>query len=86
MPVVISDAVLRQAGLTENEALLEIACRLFALGRLDLWPAAQLAGLSRAEFERALGARGIPVYEPSIEDLEADLATLEKLRKRQCGS
>jgi predicted HTH domain antitoxin len=51
MPVVISDETLRDAGLTEQEALVEIACRLFAAGRLALWPAAKLAGVDRVAFE-----------------------------------
>ena len=50
MPVVISDETLRQAGLTEREAVVEIACRLFDAGKLALWPAAKLAGMSRVEF------------------------------------
>jgi predicted HTH domain antitoxin len=51
MPIVISDETLEQAGLTEREALIEIACRLFDVGKLHLWPAAKMAGLSRVEFE-----------------------------------
>ena len=45
MPVVISDETLRDAGLTEQDALVEIACRLFGAGKLSLfglrrsWPA-----------------------------------------------
>ena len=34
MPVVISDETLKQAGLTEREAVVEIACRLFDAGKL----------------------------------------------------
>lgn len=62
MPVTIPDETLKQAGLTETEALIEIACRLFDADKLHLWPAAQLAGLSRDEFESALLSRGIPVH------------------------
>jgi predicted HTH domain antitoxin len=80
MPVVIPDEVLREAGLSERDAVVEIACRLFDAGRLALWPAAKLAGLSRSEFEQALGARKIPIYRPTVQDLTDDLAALEQLR------
>ena len=52
--LVVPDEVLRQAGLSEREALLEFACRLFDAGRLSLWSAAQLAGLDRNGMEDAL--------------------------------
>jgi predicted HTH domain antitoxin len=58
---------------------IEIACRLFDANKLALWPAAQLAGISRAEFEDELAQRNIPVFRPTIEDLELDLRNLSKL-------
>jgi predicted HTH domain antitoxin len=82
MPVVISDETLQQAGLTEREALIEIACRLFDIGKLHLWPAAKMAGMSRGGFEQELMNRKIPVYRPTLEDLADDMATLERLRIR----
>ena len=36
MPVIIPDEILKQAGMTEHEALIEIACRLFAADKLRL--------------------------------------------------
>ncbi len=83
MPVVISDETLREAGLSEREAAVEIACRLFDAAKLALWPAAKLAGLSRSEFEQELVARKIPVYRPSLQDLTDDLAALGGLRDRE---
>jgi len=79
MPVVIPDETLRAAGLTEREAVVEIACHLFETGKLALWPAARLAGLSRSDFEAELGLRKIAVYRPTVEDLAEDLAALERL-------
>lgn len=79
MPVTIPDEVLRQAGLTEREALIEIACRLFDAGKLALWPAAQLCGLDRVDFEIALADRGLAAYRPTPQDLRDDLATLDRL-------
>lgn len=79
MPLIIPDEVLQQAGLTEREALLEFACRLFDIGKLALWPAAKLARLSRVEFEDELHKRKIPIYRPTVEDLNHDLAVLDRL-------
>jgi predicted HTH domain antitoxin len=66
--------------MTEREALIEIACRLFDAGKLHLWPAAQLAGLSRVEFEQQLVDRKIAIYRPTLEDLADGLAALERFR------
>jgi predicted HTH domain antitoxin len=79
MPVVIPDETLRDAGLTEREALIEIACRLFAAGKLALWPAAKLARENRAAFEQALRERQIAVYCPDELDLADDIAALDRL-------
>jgi predicted HTH domain antitoxin len=79
MPVVISDETLRDAGLTEREALIEIACRLFSAGKLALWPAAKLAGVNRVAFEQALNERQIAVYHPDERDLADDIAALDTL-------
>jgi len=79
MPVVISDETLREAGLTERDALVEIACRLFDAGKLALWPAAKLAVLSRVAFEQALRERQIAVYRPEPCDLADDIAALDRL-------
>jgi predicted HTH domain antitoxin len=79
----IPDEVLRKAGLTdEREALVEFACRLFQAGKLGLWPAARLAGMTRAQFEEALGQRNIPVYAPTVEDFRKDVETLRRLLDR----
>lgn len=79
MPLLIPDDLLNSAGLSEDEARVEIACRLFAAGKLALWPAAKWAGLSRSEFEEELRQRNIPLYRPTVTDLEADLAAFEHL-------
>jgi predicted HTH domain antitoxin len=78
MPVVISDETLSEAGLSEREALAEIACRLFDAGKLTLWSAARLAQLSRVAFEQELRARHIALYRPTVDDLEADLNALDR--------
>lgn len=79
MPIVISDETLQQAGLSEQQARIEIACRLFDANKLSLWPAAQLAQLTRSQFESELHARHIAVYRPTVKDLEQDRQSMEKL-------
>jgi predicted HTH domain antitoxin len=73
MPVIIPDETLKQAGLTEKEALIEIACGLFDADKLHLWPAAQLAGMSRGEFESVLMSRGIAIHRIDEEYLRHEL-------------
>jgi predicted HTH domain antitoxin len=82
MPVTIPDEVLREAGLNEREAIIEIACRLFDAGKLALWPAAKLAGQTRPEFEQELRQRKIAIYRPTLEDLSADLRSLNQLENQ----
>jgi predicted HTH domain antitoxin len=61
MPVTITDDMLMAAGLSESEARLEIACRLYAAGKLSLPEATRWAGASRTRFEAALLERSLPL-------------------------
>jgi predicted HTH domain antitoxin len=79
MPLTIPDSLLVQAGWTEQMARLEIACRLFQTRRLSLWQAAQWAGLARVEMEAELLRRGIALYEVTEEQLNAELAAMDRL-------
>jgi predicted HTH domain antitoxin len=79
MPLTIPDDVLRKTGMSEDEARVEIACRLFEAGKLALWPAAQWAGLSRSQFEEEVLDRRIPLYRPTQRDLDAELDAMDKL-------
>jgi predicted HTH domain antitoxin len=79
MPLVISDETLRDAKLTEREARIEIACRLFDAGRLSLPAAGRLAGLERNAMEHELRLRHIAVFRPTADDVRHDLAALEGL-------
>lgn len=73
MTIFIPDDILKRAGITEQEARVELACGLFDSGRLELWPAAQVAGLSRPEFEAELLKRKIAIYRPTEDDLRRDM-------------
>lgn len=79
MPLTIPDSLLEQAGWTEQDARLEIACRLFQTRRLRLGQAAQWAGLSRPEMEVELLRRGIALYEVTKEQVDAELAAMDRL-------
>ena len=79
MPVIIPDETLHAANLTERDAKIEIACRLFDAGKLTIGHAAQLAGLTEIEFENELHARGLPRFRYTAEMLDEDVETLKKL-------
>ena len=79
MTLTIPDELIKHTGLTEQELRIELACRLFDIERLDLWPAAQLAGLTRVQMEGELHKRGIPSYRPTIEDVRQDLENLKRM-------
>lgn len=85
MTISLPDALLKESGLTERELTVELACWLFDRERLTLWPAAQLAGLSRIEFEVELIRRRIPIHRPTVEDLESDLKALRRLESAANG-
>lgn len=53
---------------------LELACALFAAGRLGKVTGAEIAGLDFFGFQRLLGERGLTAYSPEM--LEEDLLAL----------
>ena len=63
--------------MSEAEIRLELACALFAQGRIGKVGGAEMAGVDFITFQRALGERGIPLY--TAEMLEEDLVTMRKL-------
>lgn len=78
MPLTIPDDVLRQAGLTEQEARVEFACRLYEAGKLTLHAAATVAGFDRSAFEDALLDRHIPIHAVTVDDLRRDVEHLKQ--------
>jgi predicted HTH domain antitoxin len=79
MALILSDEVLKDAGMTEDEARVEIACRLFEARKLALWPAARFAGRTRTQFEGELIDRHIPLYRPTIAGIDAEMAAMDRL-------
>ncbi len=79
MPVTIPDEILETAQLKPEEILRELAVLLYAQERLSLAQAARLAQMGRVQFYHLLASRDIPLKFGS-EDLDADLATLARLK------
>jgi predicted HTH domain antitoxin len=66
----------------EAQVRLMAALKMFELGKLSSGKAAELAGLSRAEFFEMCGRYRVPVFNYPHEDLDAKLeADLEAARK-----
>ena len=65
-----------------REALEALAIEGYRSGKLTHYQAAQLLGLTRFEFDGFLTDRQIYDHAYSVEDLDRDLADLEKLRAR----
>ena len=84
MPLTISDETLKQLGLTEREARIEIACRLYSADVIEKPVATRLAGLSRSEFEDELTRRGLPWIRVGTtpEYIEQELKALEEWRRQ----
>ena len=65
------------AQFSTEELRLELACALYARGRIGKVAGSQLARLDLFAFQQALGERQIPQYTEKM--LAEDLATLDKL-------
>ena len=76
MTLTLPDAV-NGTHLTLEEIRLELACALYARGRIGRVDATELAGVDFFTFQRALGERSIPICTEQM--LDDDLATLKVL-------
>jgi predicted HTH domain antitoxin len=79
MPVTVSDQLLSEAGLSEADAKLEIACRLYDAGKLTMPQATRWAGISRVEFESALLERNLPLIRIDDSYWQQEIEALERL-------
>ncbi|MEQ1853331.1 MAG: UPF0175 family protein [Chthoniobacteraceae bacterium] len=68
-----------EATLTESRAALHLAIGLFSAGEVTLGQAAEVAGVTQADFMRELGSRRIPMHY-GIEEFAEDLVTIRALR------
>jgi predicted HTH domain antitoxin len=68
------------AGMTESDLRLDLACALFAAGRISRAVACRIAGMERYDFDQELIRRKISGY--TEEMLEEDLDNLSNLPAR----
>ncbi len=80
MTISIPDDILREAGLTPRDAVIEFACRLFDAERLSKSTAARLCGLDRPEFEAELRSRNLAVYRTTLAEYEQDMGSAHARR------
>jgi predicted HTH domain antitoxin len=64
--------------MTAEELRLELACALYARGKISTIGGAELAGVDFFTFQMACRDRGIPKHY-AVKDLEQDIATLNRL-------
>jgi predicted HTH domain antitoxin len=64
-------------GLTPEEIRLELACALYARGRVGKVAGSRLAGVDFFSFQRALSERSIPLYTGDM--LDEDLSSLKEI-------
>jgi predicted HTH domain antitoxin len=60
-------------GLSEDEAKLLLAIKLYELGKVSLGKAAKLAGYSKRSFIEILGKYRVPVFAYSPEELREEV-------------
>ena len=58
---------------TEGEAKLYLAMKLFEIGRLSCGQAAELAGYSKRTFTELLGKQGVTIMDYPASELQDDL-------------
>ncbi|MDB4948061.1 MAG: hypothetical protein JWM27_710 [Gemmatimonadetes bacterium] len=78
MSVMISDALMQSARMTEREMKQEIAVLLFGRDKLTLAQAARFAEMDRTDFQLLIASRGLFVHYDA-DDFQQDLATLREL-------
>ena len=72
-------------GLQPERARLLLAIQLFEEGEVSLGYAAEMAGYSLRTFMELLGKRGIPLVDYPADDLDEELATMERLDRENDG-
>jgi predicted HTH domain antitoxin len=76
-------AGLRDLGYSDEEIRREVPLLLvlkrFRQGAISSGKAATLLGMSRRDFLELLGREGVPIYDPSDEEFEEELKTIDRL-------
>lgn len=82
MSVQISEDILSQVKMTENEFLIEIAVHFYDIGKMTMGQARNFAGIDQITFQKEMAKRNVYI-KYDIEDLEEDLKTIEELDRLQ---
>jgi predicted HTH domain antitoxin len=85
MTIEVPDQELGSFHLTSDEARIELACGLYAAGKVSLGRAAKIAGIPYVTFMGELGKRKI-CRNYGVEDLEHDIKVVEELLKKQTAA
>ncbi|MEO1808831.1 MAG: UPF0175 family protein [Bacteroidota bacterium] len=84
MDLLIKEEILKQAEITAEELILEIALHLYDSGRFSMGQARNLAQLDQISFQKELAKRDIYI-KYDIEDLNTDLSNLRKIRTHRAS-
>ncbi|HRG87470.1 MAG TPA: UPF0175 family protein [Chitinophagales bacterium] len=68
--------------LTERDAAMIVAGKLWADGQLSYGQAADMVGISKKEFIEQLGVYGYPFTNISVEDLQHDLNMVKEFSEK----
>lgn len=79
MTIHLPEEILKSAGLTEKDIVIELAVHLYGERKISFPQAVRISGLGRLEFESELHRRKISLY--TVEDLRSDVADLKELRR-----
>lgn len=79
MDLLIKEELLKKAGITAEELLIEVAVHLYDTGRLSMGQAKNLAMPDQISFQREMARRGVCI-KYDITDLETDMENLRKLK------
>jgi predicted HTH domain antitoxin len=78
MSLLISDEVIQQIHLSENDLQIEIAVMLYQSKKFTLGQASKFAGITQLGFQKILSNRNIPIHF-DMQQLQYDVETLNTL-------
>ena len=76
--MIVAEELLSLTGMTEQQLRQQLALWLYAKGKLSMGRAVKFAQVNRAEFMDLMAKNNV-VLNYSIDDLESDMQTIQKL-------